>query len=71
MKNEEINEDPCTIDYLVISKESGLSFSELDMMSIGMVLDYVRVYFKMKAPKDKDKPTVRKATQADINALKI
>lgn len=42
------------------------------MMSIGMVLDCINTYFSMKAPKDENgKGTVRKATQADIDALKI
>ncbi|MFJ3386619.1 hypothetical protein [Lysinibacillus sp. NPDC086135] len=53
-----------------MAKEAKLSFDEMDMMSIGMVLEHIELYFEMKHPKD-DKPTVRKATQADINALKI
>ena len=41
------------------------------MISIGMVLGHISTYFEMKAPKDEKQGTVRKATQADINALKI
>ncbi|MFJ3389542.1 hypothetical protein [Lysinibacillus sp. NPDC086135] len=52
-----------------MAKESKLSFDELDMMSIGMVLEHIDLYFEMKRPKDGDKPKVVKATQADINAM--
>lgn len=55
-----------------MAKESKLSFDEMDLMSIGMVLEHIELYFEMKYPKDdKGKGVVRKATQADINALKI
>jgi len=37
-------------------------------MTIGMVLDYIDEYFEMKNPSKK--PKSRRATQADIQALK-
>ncbi|MEY9980476.1 hypothetical protein [Lysinibacillus sp. RC79] len=56
-----------------MAKEAKLSFDEMDLMSIGMVLEHIELYFEMKSPKDdkNGKVTVRKATQADIDALKI
>jgi len=55
-----------------MAKICKLSFTELDMMSIGMVFDHISMYVDITSPKQKDdKPKVRKATQADIDALKI
>lgn len=56
-----------------MAKEAGLSLEEIDLISIGMVLEHIELYFEMKSSKDdkNGKVTVRKATQADIDALKI
>lgn len=51
-----------------MAKQINLSFGEMDMISIGMVLDMIAEYVDMKTPQENK---VRKATQADINALKI
>lgn len=52
-----------------MAKESGLDLFELDLMSIGMVLEHIDLYFEMKRPKDNEAPKVVKATQADINSM--
>jgi len=56
-----------------MSKHYKLDFVELDMMSIGMVLDHIMAYSDIQNSNSNNgnKTTVRKATQADINALKI
>lgn len=51
-------------------KMSKLDLFELEVMSIGMVLDHIQLYADTINPDDK-KEKVKKATQADINALKI
>lgn len=59
---------------MIIAKEAKLSFEELDMLTIGNVLDYIYTYFNLRSKQDdaaNGKPTIRKATQADIDALKI
>ena len=47
-----------------MAKECGLSFQELENMSVGNVLDVVYTYIDLHDPK---KEKVRKATQADID----
>lgn len=60
--------DPLTtVDYILFAKESGLSLFEMEIMSIGMVLDHIQSFTDLKTPNNKK---VRKATKADIRALK-
>ncbi|WP_158539208.1 hypothetical protein [Lysinibacillus capsici] len=54
-----------------MAKMAKLTIAEMDGLSIGMVLDHIQLYADMMGTKDSKKGTVRKATQTDINALKI
>ena len=49
-----------------MAKECGISFEEMDSMTIGNVLDVVYTYIDLHDPKKK---RVRKATQADIDRM--
>jgi len=53
-----------------MSTQSKLTLNHLEMMSIGMVLDHIQLYANMVNP-DTENGQPKKATQADINALKI
>lgn len=54
-----------TVEYFqVICKECGLSFDELENMSIGNVLDVIYTYIDLHDP---NKKKTRMATQADID----
>ena len=55
-----------------MAKMAKLTIAEMDRLSIGMILDHIQLYADMMGTKDGPKKgAVRKATQADINALKI
>ncbi|WP_447402324.1 hypothetical protein ACE1MS_11730 [Lysinibacillus sp. fkY74-1] len=55
-----------------MSTQSKLTLDHLEMMSIGMVLDHIQLYADMINPDESNKGgQAKKATQADINALKI
>ncbi|WP_447404299.1 hypothetical protein ACE1MR_11725 [Lysinibacillus sp. fkY65-2] len=57
---------------MLMSTQSKLTLDHLEMMSIGMVLDHIQLYADMINPDESNKGgQAKKATQADINALKI
>ena len=58
-------DEPLTVEYFqVMAKECGISFEEMENMSVGNVLDVVYTYIDLHDP---NKKHVRNATQADID----
>lgn len=55
-------------EYLFYCKQTGLSIEEMSRMTMGMCLDHIEEWVSART-KDDDKAP-RKATQADIRALK-
>lgn len=47
-----------------------LSYDDMELMTIGMCLDYMDEYNDFYSSKTDNKSKTRKATQADIQALK-
>jgi len=45
-------------------KECGLNYDDLEIMTIGMCLDYIEIYVERKNP---DKEQTRKASQKDMD----
>lgn len=50
---------------LVAAKRMGLSFDELNQMTMADLMDFTELWL----PDDDDEGTVRPATQADINRM--
>ncbi|HIX43031.1 MAG TPA: hypothetical protein H9983_07125 [Candidatus Kurthia intestinigallinarum] len=46
-----------------------LQYADMEMMTVGMALDYIDAYQDLHHPSDKENQS-RKATQADIEKLK-
>jgi hypothetical protein len=53
--------------FQVLAYQSGLRFDDLQLMTVGMVLDYIEEYIDHNNPKGKKKS--RKATQQDFDAF--
>lgn len=55
---------------LLAAMERGLTVSDVRRMTIGQVVDFCQAYNERleRAERQKDKPKVRAATQADIDA---
>lgn len=69
MKSEESEGDPLTTDSFFVScKLAGLTFQDLDEMTIGMCLDFIDEYIQFTTPKKKKKKA-KKATQKDFDAF--
>lgn len=47
-------------------KQIGLSFDELELMTVGSVIDYAHTYVEEQNPESQN---VRKATQADFESF--
>jgi hypothetical protein len=52
-----------TEEFLFLCKRCGLTKDDLEIMTIGMCLDYIQEYIERHKPKDK----IRKATQSDFD----
>jgi len=50
----------------VLAYQAGLNLDDLNILTVGMVLDYIREYIDQRNPK---KVRRRKATQADFDAF--
>ena len=55
------------LELLVIGKRAGLSFDEINELTVNDLLKYVNIYVDMTT--GKQKPRRRMATQADIDAF--
>ncbi|OQP13148.1 hypothetical protein IC805_05195 [Geobacillus thermoleovorans] len=55
------------LELLVMGKRSGLSFDEINELTVNDLLKYVNIYVDMET--GKRKPRRRMATQADIDAF--
>jgi hypothetical protein len=55
------------LELLVIGKRAGLSFDEMNELTVNDLLKYVNIYVDMAT--GKRKPRRRMATQADIDAF--
>lgn len=55
------------LELLVIGKRSGLSFDEMNELTVNDLLKYVNIYVDMEAGKRKQRRRV--ATQTDIDAF--
>jgi hypothetical protein len=53
--------------FQVLAYASGLKLDDLQIMTVGMVLDYIQEYVDHHNPKKNKKP--RKATQQDFDAF--
>ena len=67
--DDEVYEPPerPDLELLVIGKRAGLSFDEINELTVNDLLKYVNVYVDMET--GKQKPRRRAATQADIDAF--
>jgi hypothetical protein len=52
--------------FQVLAYQSGLKFEDLQLMTVGMVLDYIQEFIDYNNPKKVKK---RKATQEDFDAF--
>ena len=52
--------------FQVLAYQGGLKFEDLQLMTVGMVLDYIQEYIDQSNPKKKRQ---RKATQNDFDAF--
>lgn len=69
VEHEESDGESLTTDsFFVFCKQAGLDLQDLEVMTIGMCLDYIYEFIKFKKPK-KSKTKVRNATQADFDAF--
>lgn len=59
------NEDFSTELFLYLCKSSKLTMQDLEIMTIGNCLDFIRSYHEFVT--DKDKPKVRQAQQSDFD----
>jgi hypothetical protein len=50
----------------VLAYQAGLQLEDLNILTVGMVLDYIEAYLEQQKPK---KAKARKATQADFDAF--
>jgi hypothetical protein len=55
-----------TEEFLFLCKKCGLDKDDLEIMTIGMCLDYIEEYIKRHKPKEQK---VRKATQSDFDSF--
>lgn len=55
------------LELLVMGKRSGLSFSEMNELTINDLIKFINIYVDMETGKRKQRR--RMATQADIDAL--
>lgn len=53
--------------FLVMCYKCGLTHADLELLTIGMCMDYIQEY--VDALKKQDKPRRRKATQADMDSF--
>lgn len=53
---------------MVRALERGLSLSDFEVMTIGMIIDYIITYNNLNINED-EKNEVREATQADFDAF--
>jgi hypothetical protein len=67
--DDEVYEPPerPDLELLVIGKRAGLSFDEINELTVNDLLKYVNIYVDMET--GKQKPRRRMATQADIDAF--
>ena len=67
--DDEVYEQPerPDLELLVIGKRSGLSFDEMNELTVNDLLKYVNIYVDMETGKRKQHS--RMATQADIDAF--
>ena len=67
--DEEVYEPPerQDLELLVIGKRAGLSFDEINELTVNDLLKYVNIYVDMETGKRKQRR--RMATQADIDAF--
>ncbi|RPJ97292.1 hypothetical protein CW357_01095 [Rummeliibacillus sp. TYF005] len=56
--------------YLALCRSTKLEHADMELMTIGMCLDYIDEYNEIHNPKEQKENKPRKATQADIEALK-
>jgi hypothetical protein len=53
--------------FQVLAYQSGLKYEDLQLMTIGMILDYIEEFIDHNNPKKKKRS--RKATQQDFDAF--
>jgi hypothetical protein len=53
--------------FMVLCYKCQLTLSDLQMITVGMALDYIQEY--VESSKQSNKPRKRKATQADMDAF--
>jgi hypothetical protein len=53
--------------FQVLAYQSGLKFDDLQLMTVGMVLDYIEEFIDHNNPKKQKRS--RKATQQDFDAF--
>lgn len=67
MNKDEDDSEPITVElFQVLAYQAGLQLEDLNILTVGMVLDYITEYVEYKNPKQ---PKTRKATQADFDAF--
>ena len=52
--------------FQVLAYQAGLRLEDLNLLTVGMVLDYIQEYIDRQKP---NKERKRRATQADFNAF--
>jgi hypothetical protein len=63
------NEDPEPLNvemFQVLAYQAGLRLEDLNLLTVGMVLDYIQEYIDQQKPTKEKK---RKASQADFDAF--
>jgi hypothetical protein len=53
--------------FQVLAYQAGLRLEDLQLLTVGMVLDYIREFIEYRNPNKE--PTIRKATQADFDSF--
>ncbi len=63
------NEEPEPLNcemFQVLAYQAGLHLEDLQLLTVGMVLDYIQEYIELKKPTKEKK---RRASQADFDAF--
>lgn len=68
-ENSDDGDEITTELFQVLAYQSGLKLDDLQLMTVGMVLDYIQEYIEMNDPKKEKKKRTRKATQNDFDAF--
>jgi hypothetical protein len=71
-EQNESNAEPlerADLELLVMGKRIGLTFSEMNELTVNDLVEFVNIYVKRETEEHKQKPRRRNATQADIDAF--